>query len=232
MVRAIWVEDINDMVERTEVLKKEMEKYGYKLSLNDLADVLTKRMPKEKVKEVIDSLKDRKIGLIMAVHEECPTMVGYGTMRLENKNGFYISYLKKMPDGTPEIRLIIENKKEFRTWLRCFAEQIQKQYIKIKGASAKNMEKSDMPDSYTPTWGDKPSKCPICGNTDINKILVWFSFQDKDGKDVADATNIGKFFYEWKKLGFPPLMIDKITCLKCTEEKRGGVEIDLNPYQI
>jgi len=232
MVRAIWVEDMNNMVERTETLEKELERYGYKLSLNDLADVLTKRMSKERVKEVIASLKERKIGLITAVHEECPTMVGYGTMRLENKNGFYISYLKRMPDGTPEIRIIIENEKEFRTWLRCFAEQIQTQYIKIKGLSAKNMGKSDMPDSYTPTWGDKPSKCPKCSNTDINKILVWFVYQGKDGEDVADATNIGKFFYEWKKLGFSPLTINRIVCLKCAEEKRGEVEIDLNPYEI
>jgi len=89
-----------------------------------------------------------------------------------------------------------------------------------------------MKESYEPEWGDKPSKCPKCGNTDINKILVWFSFESENGKLVRDVTNLGKFFYEWANLGLPPWKIEKLTCLKCAEEKRGQVEIELNPYQI
>ena len=82
-------------------------------------------------------------------------------------------------------------------------------------------------------WGETPTQCPVCGNTDINKILVWHLVAYPGEKEPAgDADPIPTFFYE-RRPGSKPthlaIAFDKLTCLKCAEEGRGEVEIPLKP---
>lgn len=130
MVRAIWVEDMNK-VERTRTLQEDLEKYGYKLTLYEFTNLLERELSIGRANEIINSFKNRKVAVLSTAYD-APANIGYGIIKLKNENGFYISYMKTKPHGPPEIRLIIENREEFRTWIKCFVQEIQKQYIKIE----------------------------------------------------------------------------------------------------
>lgn len=124
MVRAIWVEDM-DKVERTNTLREDLEKFGYKLTLDEFTNLLERELSIEKTNDIVKTLKERKVAVLGAAYD-APTMIGYGIMRLESENGFYISYMKLKPGGSPEVRLIVENEQEFKTWFRCFVQDIKK----------------------------------------------------------------------------------------------------------
>lgn len=132
MVKAIWVEDMN-AVDRTNVLQDNLEKYGYKITFDDFINLLKEEIHIDKVVDFIKSFKDRKISLMTAINLDTPSIVGYGIMKCKNKNGFYISYMRRKPGGQPEIRLIIENEHEFKTWIKCFAQHAKHQYQIVYG---------------------------------------------------------------------------------------------------
>jgi Lhr-like helicase len=125
MVKAIWVEDM-DKVERTNALREDLEKYGFKLTLDEFANLLEGKLSIKKTNDIVNTLKEQKVAVLGAAYN-APTMIGYGIMKLKNENGFYISYMKVKPSGSPEVRLIIENEQEFRSWLRCFVQDIKHQ---------------------------------------------------------------------------------------------------------
>jgi len=124
MVKAIWVEDM-DKVERTKALQDDLEKFGYKLTLDEFTNLLEGKLSIEKTNDIVNTIKNRKVAVLGAAYN-APTMIGYGIMSLEKDNGFYISYMKLKPGGSPEVRLIIENEQEFRSWFRCFVQDISK----------------------------------------------------------------------------------------------------------
>lgn len=121
MVKAIWVEDINSPVERTEVLRKEIEKVGFRLSTKEFIPLLRKNKLNS---HTIASIEDRNVTIIGARYD-CPYMMAYGTMRIEEEYGFYISCMKLKESGFPEVRLIIDNKVEFETWFQGFIRELQ-----------------------------------------------------------------------------------------------------------
>jgi hypothetical protein len=117
MVKAIWVEGMNS-VERTETLRRELLNHGYKLSLDELSQLFEKKG----LSDLIDQLKKRRVATIGTKYE-APTMATYGIMRLNQEYGFYISYLKLRPEGFPEVRLVIENEREFEAWIQGFTQE-------------------------------------------------------------------------------------------------------------
>ena len=114
-----------DKVERTNALKDVLEKFGYKLTIDEFTNLLEGELSIEKTNDIVNTLNERKVAVLGAAYD-APTMIGYGIMRLKNENGFYISYMKLKPGGSPEVRLIIENEQEFRSWFRCFVQDISK----------------------------------------------------------------------------------------------------------
>lgn len=77
---------------------------------------------------------------------------------------------------------------------------------------------------------DTVSKCPRCGNTDFNKMLVWYFLRGGGKGMVADCAPLPMFLFE-RKSGGPqasvPVTCTKVTCLRCAEEKRGEVEVPI-----
>lgn len=67
-------------------------------------------------------------------------------------------------------------------------------------------------------------KCPECGNTDINEILIWFFFAAGGEQLTADTAPAAIFLSEWKARPHP-VTIDKATCLTCALAGRGEVAI-------
>lgn len=106
MVKGIWVEGLNE-AERTEILRSALKSHGCKLSLNELADLLKEKLDEKIVKKITS----RKVCAIGSY--QVPTMIATGMIRLNNEYGFYFSILKTRPIGYPEMRLIIENEREF-----------------------------------------------------------------------------------------------------------------------
>lgn len=90
--------------------------------------------------------------------------------------------------------------------------------------------------------GDTPMKCEVCGNTDVNKMVIFYTTIAENKKIAGDATTLPKFLYETMypekprvKGAVPPLLIEprqfvalrirSIRCEKCLAEGRGEVEI-------
>lgn len=72
-------------------------------------------------------------------------------------------------------------------------------------------------------------KCDICGNTDINDILVTFQAETKGGEPYLDTTTLPKFLYylehpnDWRGKSLRrPYRIKKVigySCCKCHPNK-------------
>ena len=97
--------------------------------------------------------------------------------------------------------------------------------------------------------GNIPMKCEVCGNTDVNKIVIFYTTIAADKKKVRDATTLSKFLYETMypekpriKGAVPPLLIEpgqlvalrirNIRCERCLVEGRGEVEIKPTKYSV
>lgn len=124
MVKGIWVEGL-DKVKRTELLKNELKSQGYKLSSDELVDLLKGKLGEK----IINKITSRKV-CVIGPHQT-PTMIAIGMMRLNNEYGFYFTILKTGSEGYPEMRLIIENEQEFENWFDCFAKELSRHPIEI-----------------------------------------------------------------------------------------------------
>lgn len=127
MVRGIWVEELEDEVERTEVLKTELKTHGHRLPSNELVNLLRERKLDEKL---INRITSRRV-CVIGPHQT-PTMIAVGMMRLNGEYGFYFSILKTESSGCPEMRFIIENDQEFGAWFDCFVKELSYHPIGIQ----------------------------------------------------------------------------------------------------
>ncbi len=92
-------------------------------------------------------------------------------------------------------------------------------------------------------------KCEVCGNTDVNRIVIFYRTKAVNEKILGDDTTLTKFLYEImyperrrKNIAVPPhligpeklvaLRIRSIRCEKCLEEGRGEVEIKPTRYGV
>jgi len=116
MVKSIWAEGMQE-IERTKILEEELTKYGYKMQTQEFFKLLEEfvRLKEDNWK----LMRSKKVmGFPRYVCSEATETVGYYTMKLDNGiQGFYITYLKLKPEGAPEVRLVIENEKEFVIFL-------------------------------------------------------------------------------------------------------------------
>ena len=87
------------------------------------------------------------------------------------------------------------------------------------------------------------TRCKICGNTDINKMIVHFLYLTPNGEVALDATTLPKFLFELKHpekpkirgAGIPKsitehrltaIKIREITCDECLQQGRDSVKIE------
>ena len=97
--------------------------------------------------------------------------------------------------------------------------------------------------------GEIPMKCEVCGNTDLNKMIVHYVHIAANKMIMGGTTTLPKFLYETmhpeepkirgatRSLLIDPrqlvaLRITRITCDKCLMEGRGSVEIKPTKHGI
>jgi len=90
--------------------------------------------------------------------------------------------------------------------------------------------------------GKIPMTCDRCGNSDVNKMLITYTYLEPGGRIAEDTTTLPKFLYEMKYprrkkiygAGYPALMTEKdlsaikvkrITCEACINRDRPEGEI-------
>ena len=123
MVKAIWVEDIQDPVKRTSALELALRQNGYKITRTAFADLLRKNG----AERLLDYFENHRI--VVGPVPNGNGGLAYGIMRLDDKYAFYITNLKLKPEGFPEFRIIIENVEEFDSWLVGFIQMAKSQII-------------------------------------------------------------------------------------------------------
>lgn len=136
-LKLVDVDKITSAKKRTDLIKKTLKEFGYKMSMEEFKHlVATKSLPEKQAESLIKYLGERRIASTMSVNEEL--IIGYSVMRLGSTCGFYISRNKKRPDSPPEVRLIIENEEEFEVvWLDRFIECLNKSIMGYVDTSEK-----------------------------------------------------------------------------------------------
>lgn len=92
------------------------------------------------------------------------------------------------------------------------------------------------------------TKCKVCGNADINEIIIHYKELDSQrGVPRLGATRLSKFLYEYmhperkriRGAGYPhlidglaPIRIMKLHCDKCLRERHKTVKINPTRYGI
>lgn len=125
-LRLVDVDKITSAKKRTDLIKKTLKKFGYKMSMEEFKNlVATKSLPERQAESLIKRLGERRIASAVSINEEL--IIGYSVMKLGSMCGFYISRNKGRPDSPPEVRLIVENKEEFEVvWLDRFINSLNK----------------------------------------------------------------------------------------------------------
>jgi len=125
-LRLVDVDKITSAKKRTDLIKKTLKKFGYKMSMEEFKHlVATKSLPERQAESLIKRLGERRIASAVSINEEL--IIGYSVMKLGSMCGFYINRNKRRPDSPPEVRLIIENEEEFEVvWLDRFINSLNK----------------------------------------------------------------------------------------------------------
>jgi len=125
-LRLVDVDKITSAKKRTDLIKKTLKKFGYKMSMEEFKHlVATKSLPERQAESLIKHLGERRIASAVSINEEL--IIGYSVMKLGSMCGFYINRNKRRPDSPPEVRLIIENEEEFEVvWLDRFINSLNK----------------------------------------------------------------------------------------------------------
>lgn len=254
MTKIINVQEYPDQVERTELVLEALKRFGYRMAMDEYVSRIEDTLSPDFLEKLVEGFKKHRT-MVLGESGVAPlSMICYSVMKLGgNECGFYISRLRLgVPPHwgkDPELRIIIEDEDEFKMlWLQNYVRLLKGGEWDIVDVEKGPTEPGDIKRHA----GDIPMRCDRCGNSDVNKMLVWYLYLMPGDKVAGGTTTLPKFLYESKYpkrekihgAGYAALITDKdlsairirrITCEACFGEGDEGEtwkEIEPRRYGI